>query len=409
MRFPPPARYYVPLLVLVFGLAATLLDYELNLASDLARNFEDVAAQAEATGLRLARSSEGLLARGGGVGALANELAAWQDEPWLTLAALVDGHGRVLADSANRWVGQSARTTPLAPAIALVAHHRGDGLARLQKAHEARVFGAYQVALASDTAGWALVVFDRADAVAQARADARRQLRWSAMAIALLCFALWAALHFGFAARLARLARMLRDFGEGRAVQLAPLPGGDEVHELATAFAAMATRLEEREIERRRLEREAFEISERERRRIGQELHDGLGQRLTAASLATSGLLAFLESSAPALVPQAENISRQLRETIAEVRALSHGLAPVGVEADGLEHALRALAELNRAEHTGALCFRVPRAGQRARPSGAVAPLPHRAGSPEQRTQACRPHRDPRGSRTACRPADSGD
>ena len=173
--------------------------------------------------MRLARSSEGLLARGGG-GALANELAAWQDEPWLTLAALVDGHGRVLADSANRWVGQSARTTPLAPAIALVAHHRGDGLARLQKAHEARVFGAYQVALASDTAGWALVVFDRADAVAQARADARRQLRWSAMAIALLCFALWAALHFGFAARLARLARMLRDFGEGRAVNSLPCP-----------------------------------------------------------------------------------------------------------------------------------------------------------------------------------------
>jgi hypothetical protein len=39
MRFPPPARYYAPLLVLTFGLAATWLDHQLNLANDLARNF----------------------------------------------------------------------------------------------------------------------------------------------------------------------------------------------------------------------------------------------------------------------------------------------------------------------------------------------------------------------------------
>jgi hypothetical protein len=32
MRFPPPVRYYAPLLVLVCGLADIWLDYELNLA-----------------------------------------------------------------------------------------------------------------------------------------------------------------------------------------------------------------------------------------------------------------------------------------------------------------------------------------------------------------------------------------
>ena len=35
MFFPPPARYCVPLLVLVFGFATTGLDYELNLARNL--------------------------------------------------------------------------------------------------------------------------------------------------------------------------------------------------------------------------------------------------------------------------------------------------------------------------------------------------------------------------------------
>ena len=203
--------------------------------------------------------------------------------------------------------------------------------------------------------GWVLVVFDRADAVSQARADAARQLRWVASAITLLCFCLWAALHFGFAVRLARLARAVRDFGEGRAGAVAPMPGGDEVHELSAAFASMGARLAEREAERARLEREVLETTERERRRIGQDLHDGLGQQLTAASLATSGLITALESAAPALAPQAEGLGRQLRETIAEVRSLSHGLAPVALQDDGLMHALHELAEATT-RHAGVRC-----------------------------------------------------
>src|SRR6266436_4192647 len=38
--------------------------------------------------------------------------------------------------------------------------------------------------------------------------------------------------------------------------------------------------------ERERLERELLEVSEREQRRIGYDLHDGLGQHLTGAALA---------------------------------------------------------------------------------------------------------------------------
>ena len=59
MRFPPPVRFYAPLLVLVFGLATTWLEYELNLASDLARSLKDVEAQATVTGERLTKWSVG--------------------------------------------------------------------------------------------------------------------------------------------------------------------------------------------------------------------------------------------------------------------------------------------------------------------------------------------------------------
>lgn len=343
MRFPPPARYYAPLLVLVFGLSTTWLDYQLNLSNDLARNLRDVEAQAESTGTRLARRTTHQIERGEPA-LLAEDLAAWAREPWLKHAAIVDATGVIIDDSGKSWLGKQAQDTPLAPAMKVVARKAG-GAAEAEDREGAQLYDAYPFSMGGRGTGWVLVVFDRAEAMNEATADARRQLRWTASAITLLCFCLWAALHFGFTARLARLAQAVRDFGEGRTSGVDAVPGGDEVHSLSTDFAAMGKRLSEREAERARLEREILETSERERRRIGRDLHDGIGQQLTAVSLANSGLITALENTAPALVPQAETLGAQIRETIAAVRSLSHGLAPVGLQDDGLMHALHALAD----------------------------------------------------------------
>ena len=190
------------------------------------------------------------------------------------------------------------------------------------------------------TTGWVLLELDRTAAIAATKADARTQLAWMASAMALLSFALWAVLHFGFAARLGKLADSMRALGEGRA-DAAVLPSGsDEVGKVSAAFTAMAARLREREAEQLRLEREVLEISEGERRRIGQDLHDGLGQRLTAASMTTNALIGVLKTDASALAELGEDIGRQLREAIAETRSLSHGLAPVALVDDGLMSAL---------------------------------------------------------------------
>jgi signal transduction histidine kinase len=357
MYFPPPARYYVPLLVLVFGLATTGLDYELNLSNDLARNLKDVVADMDATGQQMAMRSARQQQERGEPAVLTDDLAAWAHEPWLKQAALVDENGVVLDGSEKRWLGLAAGETPLAPAMKLAVKDGGDAEHIENRSKDGTLlFGAYPFAMGVRGTGWALVVFDRANAVAQARADARRQLQWMASAITLLCVCLWAALHFGFAARLTRLARTVRDFGDGRANSLLAIPGADEVHELSMAFAAMATRLAEREAEQVRLERVILETTEREQQRIGEDLHDGLGQQLTAASLATNGLITALESAVPALVPKAESLSRQLRESIAEVRALSHGLAPMALADEGLMHALRELAQATT-RSTGVRCI----------------------------------------------------
>ena len=355
MRFPPPVRFYAPLLVLVFGLATTWLEYELNLTNDLARSLKDVEAQATVTGERLTKWGARQVEQGDPV-SLAEDFPAWVHQPWLKEAALVDGNGVVIDDSAKQWTGRVARETPLAPAMNLAANTgQNAGRRQNQSADGAMLFGAYPFPMGSRGTGWALIIFDRADAVAQAHADAIQQLRVAAAGITLVCICLWAALHFGVAARLARLSQAVRDFGEGRADQVEAVSGGDEVQELSAAFATMAARLREREAERLRLEREVLETTERERQRIGQDLHDSLGQQLTAASLAINGLITTLESAAPALTPQAENLAWQLRKSIAEVRVLSHGLAPVPLEDDGLMHALHELAEAT-SRSTGVRC-----------------------------------------------------
>jgi signal transduction histidine kinase len=95
----------------------------------------------------------------------------------------------------------------------------------------------------------------------------------------------------------------------------------------------------------KRLEKEILEISEREQQRIGQDLHDGLGQQLTAIELMCESLRSDLAAIQPDLERQATQICRFLREAVAQTRSLAHGLAPFKVETEGLETALKELAQ----------------------------------------------------------------
>ena len=76
--------------------------------------------------------------------------------------------------------------------------------------------------------------------------------------------------------------------------------------------------------EHRRLEREILEISERERQSIGADLHDNLGQQLTALELMCT--LAKDDASAyPELAERLKMMSRMLREAVAQARSLARG------------------------------------------------------------------------------------
>jgi PAS domain S-box-containing protein len=96
--------------------------------------------------------------------------------------------------------------------------------------------------------------------------------------------------------------------------------------------------------ERKRLENQILEISEREQRRFGHDLHDGLGQRLTGLEMLSHALAEDLNDHASALAKQARRLNRELRETVTQARLISHSLAPVPLEGEGLMHGLMELA-----------------------------------------------------------------
>ncbi len=96
--------------------------------------------------------------------------------------------------------------------------------------------------------------------------------------------------------------------------------------------------------ERKRLEREVLEISDQERRRIGQDLHDGLCQHLAGIELMSQVLEQKLAAKSKVDAPRAGEIARYVRDAISQTRSLARGLSPVTLESEGLASALRELA-----------------------------------------------------------------
>jgi PAS domain S-box-containing protein len=96
---------------------------------------------------------------------------------------------------------------------------------------------------------------------------------------------------------------------------------------------------------RRQLEREVLEVSNREQQRIGNDLHDGLGQELTGIALLLRGLENRAEREAPALSPSIEEVALLVNDAIFTTRALARGLSPVTFDRGGIVLALDGLAQ----------------------------------------------------------------
>ncbi len=94
----------------------------------------------------------------------------------------------------------------------------------------------------------------------------------------------------------------------------------------------------------RKLERQIMDISERERERIGHELHDGLGQQLTGIAFLCKALAQKLATQSLAETKDASQIVAMINQSVSDTRQLARGLQPVEVEENGLMSALDGLA-----------------------------------------------------------------
>jgi signal transduction histidine kinase len=105
----------------------------------------------------------------------------------------------------------------------------------------------------------------------------------------------------------------------------------------------------------RRLEQKILEIGEGERRRIGHDLHDGLGQHLTGIALLAKALRQRLGAQQHADAQQAAKIAELVNESIGWTRDLARGLSPVTLDSEGLPPALEELA-VNASNLLGIRC-----------------------------------------------------
>jgi PAS domain S-box-containing protein len=93
--------------------------------------------------------------------------------------------------------------------------------------------------------------------------------------------------------------------------------------------------------QRKHLEKAILDISAREQRRIGRDLHDGLGQHLTGIAFMAKVHQDRLAEQKRGETEDAAKIVKLVNEAIRKTRELAHGLLPVLSDSQGLMSALQ--------------------------------------------------------------------
>ncbi|HEX8281234.1 MAG TPA: PAS domain-containing sensor histidine kinase, partial [Chthoniobacterales bacterium] len=154
-------------------------------------------------------------------------------------------------------------------------------------------------------------------------------------------------------------AKVARDASDQRAIEDALRHARDEMEqrvlERTRDLLATNTELERTMTQRQQLEQELLEISEREKRRIGEDLHDMICQELTATALFLKSGAKQLEKESPSAAQTLDEAATIVNHNVGVARDLARGLQPAELTGAGLKEALRALAA-QACENTGLQC-----------------------------------------------------
>ena len=161
---------------------------------------------------------------------------------------------------------------------------------------------------------------------------------------------------------LSDLVRKMENLDVLRTGERLPLRGGLETQTLIVGYNAMLDGLE---TERRTSTRRSVTALEGERRRIGQELHDEIGQRLTGILLQ----LSRVRDEAPVTIhAQLSQIQDEVRATLDQVGTLAWQLRPGILDDLGLLRAIEALSDTLRHPATARMVLHLPSRAPRMTP-----------------------------------------
>lgn len=119
--------------------------------------------------------------------------------------------------------------------------------------------------------------------------------------------------------------------------------------------SAAYRKLEYEMLERRRLEHEVIRVGDEERRRLGNDIHDGVCQKLTGALLRCEALERRLGLGETLALEELGMLSSLIEESIDEAHTVAQGLCPLDSDPAALATALGLLAKRTR-EASGIAC-----------------------------------------------------
>jgi len=273
-----------------------------------------------------------------------NQLAAQARLPAGATLIAVDRNGTIIARYPNpwQWVGKVLPAAPLIKAMLT----QGEGTAEVPGVDGVRYLYAFtQVRGASEVGMYVSIGIPTKVAFAVANRRLVRNLATLALVSLLMLAAAWIGSDLLVLRQVNALVRATKRLRAGDLSARTGLPNGrGELDQLAGAFDDMTEALEQREAERKRAEealqilsRRLLETQESERRHIARELHDEIGQALTAVKINLQAAQRLPEAPVPYLEDSISIVDR----TLQQVRTLSLDLRPALLDDLGLVATLR--------------------------------------------------------------------
>jgi two-component system sensor histidine kinase UhpB len=153
-----------------------------------------------------------------------------------------------------------------------------------------------------------------------------------------------------------QISRAIGALERGRLDTRLPAIDQLELGRLGREFNRMMDTLEATVTQNRRLTQQLIRVQEEERRSLARELHDELGQNLSAIHADAVALLNAARAGRPASIESAQAIVAVVREILARVRGLLRRLHSETLDTLGLAEAVCELAGAWQARHPGVAC-----------------------------------------------------